>query len=111
MSSSNSTTFRKVKSIVFNKDDEEFYNTLEKIGYFDKTFNERIKKFIKDDIENNKGSTSVFTKEQEEAILSIIRNNFKNLSVDETSLDKEEPKPSKEALGALSVLNSLRSGI
>lgn len=112
MSSSKETAFRKVKSIVFNKDDEEFFNKLSKAGYFDKTFNERVKKLIKADFEKNAGSTSAFTKEQEEAILAIIKSNFKNISVDkdeDIKKEEEEVKPSKAAIAALGNLMDIRN--
>ena len=109
MSSSKETAFRKVKSIVFNKNDEEFFDKLSKAGYFDKTFNERVKNLIRDDFEKNTGSTPVFTKEQEEAILTIIKNNIKNISVnEEDATTKEAYEPSEAAKKALDNLFKMR---
>lgn len=110
MGSSKETAFRKVKSIVFNKDDEDFFNKLSEAGYFDKTFNERIKKLIRDDFEKNVGSTPAFTKEQEEAILTIVKNNFKNISIDNDDIgqDNKIDEPSEAAVNALSNLMDFR---
>ena len=38
----NNVTFKRVKSIVFGKKDEDLFNSLNKSGYFDKNWNNKI---------------------------------------------------------------------
>ena len=46
----NNVTFKRVKSIVFGKKDEDLFNSLNKSGYFDKNWNSKIKELIKSDL-------------------------------------------------------------
>lgn len=109
------TTFKQVKSIVFGKHDEAFFNELNDSGYFDKNWNNKVKDLIKSDFYDSKG-TSGFTKEQENAIINIIKAYIKDANIssvkettDEAAADKEALARSEEAIQALNNLQKFRS--
>jgi len=111
----NNVTFKRVKSIVFGKKDEELFNELNKSGYFDKNWNNKIKELIKSDFYGSKEKLVTFTKEQEIVIIDIIKKYIKNINsspndkfVNEVSSDEENIDKSKEALQALSNLQRFR---
>jgi len=111
----NNVTFKRVKSIVFGKQDEDLFNSLNKSGYFDKNWNNKIKELIKSDFYGRKEKLVTFTKEQEIGIVDIIKKYIKNTnsspndkSVNEVASDKENVDKSKEALQALSNLQRFR---
>ena len=115
----NIVTFKRVKSIVFGKQDEDFFNELNKSGYFDKNWNNKMKELIKSDFYERKESLVTFTKEQESSIVDIIKKYIKyiklstngkivNEVINEIVCDKENIDKSKEALQALSNLQRFR---
>lgn len=111
----NKVTFKRVKSIVFGKQDEELFDELNKSGYFDKNWNSKIKELIKSDFYNSKENLVTFTKEQEIGIVDIIKKYIKNINIisndkviNEVACDKENIDKSKEALQALSNLQRFR---
>jgi|GEM_PF-3039277 len=111
----NNVTFKRVKSIVFGKQDEDFFNSLNKSGYFDKNWNNKIKQLIKSDFYGSKEKLVTFTKEQEIVIVDIIKKYLKNIKsslndkfVNEVASDEENIDKSKEALQALSNLQRFR---
>ncbi len=111
----NNVTFKRVKSIVFGKQDEDLFNSLNKSGYFDKNWNNKIKELIKSDLYGSKENPVTFTKEQEIGIIDIIKKYIKNINsspndkfVNEVVPDKENIDKSKEALQALSNLQRFR---
>ena len=111
----NNVTFKRVKSIVFGKQDEDLFNSLNKSGYFDKNWNNKIKELIKSDFYGSKEKLVTFTKEQEVVIVDIIKKYIKNTNsspndkfVNEVASDKENIDKSKEALQALSNLQRFR---
>jgi len=111
----NNVTFKRVKSIVFGKKDEDLFNSLNKSGYFDKNWNSKIKELIKSDLYGSKEKLVTFTKEQEIVIVDIIKKYIKNIDslpndkfVNEVVSDKENIDKSKEALQALSNLQKFR---
>jgi hypothetical protein len=108
-------TFKRVKSLVFGKQDEDLFNELERSGYFDKNWNNKIKELIKSDFYASKESVVTFTKEQEIGIVDIIKKYIKNIDLSsnenvacEVVCDKENIDKSKEALQALSNLQRFR---
>ena len=111
----NKVTFKRVKSIVFGKQDEDLFNSLNKSGYFDKNWNNKVKQLIKSDFYGGKENLMTFTKEQEVSIVDIIKKYIKNTEVlpsgkaiTEVACDKENIDKSKEALKALSNLQRFR---
>jgi hypothetical protein len=112
----NNVTFKRVKSIVFGKQDEDLFNSLNKSGYFDKNWNNKIKELIKSDFYGSKEKLGTFTKEQEIGIVDIIKKYIKNINstppndklVNKVVSDKENIDKSKEALQALSNLKRFR---
>ena len=111
----NNVTFKRVKSIVFGKKDEDLFNSLNKSGYFDKNWNSKIKELIKSDLYDSKEKLVTFTKEQEIVIVDIIKRYIKNIDslpndkfVNEVVSDKENIDKSKEALQALNNLQKFR---
>jgi hypothetical protein len=109
------STFKRVKSIVFGKHDEEFFNELNNTGYFDRNWNNKIKELIKADFYGSKEKDMPFTEEQENAIVDIIKRYIKNIKVssneevfNEVIVDKEVIDKSKEAIQALSNLQKFR---
>ncbi len=111
----NNVTFKRVKSIVFGKQDEDLFNSLYKSGYFDKNWNNKIKELIKLDFYGSKEKLVTFTKEQEIGIVDIIKIYIKNIKsspndkfVNEAVSDKENIDKSKEALQALGNLQRFR---
>jgi len=119
----NDVTFKRVKSIVFGKQDEDLFNALSKSGYFDKNWNSKIKELIKSDLYGTKEDLSTFTREQENSIVDIIKRYIKDIkilptekvvneivsgAVNEVVCDKENIDKSKEALRALSNLQRFR---
>ncbi len=111
----NKVTFKRVKSIVFGKQDEDFFNELNKSGYFDKNWNNKIKELIKSDFYGSKENLVIFTKDQENVIVDIIKKYIKDIkllpndkAIDEVVCDKENIDKSKEALQALSNLQRFR---
>ena len=111
----NKVTFKRVKSIVFGKQDEDLFNSLNKSGYFDKNWNNKVKQLIKSDFYGGKESLMTFTKEQEASIVDIIKKYIKNTellpsgeAITEVACDKENIDKSKEALKALSNLQRFR---
>ena len=111
----NNVTFKRVKSIVFGKQDEDLFDELNKSGYFDKNWNNKIKELIKSDFYGSKENLVTFTKEQEISIVDIIKKYIKNINttsndkvVNEVVCDKENIDKSKEALQALSNLQRFR---
>jgi len=111
----NNVTFKRVKSIVFGKQDEHLFNELNKSGYFDKNWNNKVKELIKSDFYSNKENIVIFTKEQESVIVDIIKKYIKDINlssndevVNEIACDKENIDKSKEALQALSNLQRFR---
>ncbi|MGH4050762.1 MAG: hypothetical protein ACREVX_05320 [Clostridium sp.] len=111
----NKVTFKRVKSIVFGKQDEELFNELNKSGYFDKNWNNKIKELIKSDLYGSKKNLMTFTKEQELSIVDIIKKYVKNIELlpndkasTEVACDKENIDKSKEALQALRNLQRFR---
>jgi len=111
----NNVTFKRVKSIVFGKKDEEFFNELNKSGYFDKNWNNKLKELIKSDFYGSKEKLVTFTKEQEIVIVDIIKKYIKNINsspndkfVNEVASAEENIDKSKEALQALSNLQRFR---
>ncbi|MBU3111604.1 hypothetical protein [Clostridium lacusfryxellense] len=111
----NKVTFKRVKSIVFGKQDEDFFNELNKSGYFDKNWSNKIKQLIKSDFYGRKEDLVIFTKDQENVIVDIIKKYIKDIklplndnAIDEVVCDKENIDKSKEALQALSNLQRFR---
>ncbi|MCB2295782.1 hypothetical protein LGK95_20105 [Clostridium algoriphilum] len=111
----NNVTFKRVKSIVFGKQDEDLFNSLNKSGYFDKNWNNKIKELIKSDFYGSKEKLVTFTKEQEIGIVDIIKKYIKNINlspndkfVKDVFSDKENIDKSKQALQALSKLQRFR---
>jgi len=111
----NNVTFKRVKSIVFGKQDEDLFNSLNKSGYFDKNWNNKVKQLIKSDLYGGKESEIMFTKEQEIGIVDIIKKYIKNTELlprdkatSEVACDKENIDKSKEALKALTNLQRFR---
>jgi len=111
----NNVTFKRVKSIVFGKQDEDLFNELKMTGYFDKNWNNKVKELIKSDFYGCKENIVTFTKEQESVIVDIIKKHIKNINVssndevvNEVVCDKENIDKSKEALQALSNLQRFR---
>ncbi|MBU3181731.1 hypothetical protein [Clostridium psychrophilum] len=112
----NNITFKRVKSIVFGKQDEDLFNELNKSGYLDKNWNSKIKKLIKSDFYGSKKKLVTFTKEQEICIVNIIKKYIKDIKLspngkcdNEIASDKEENMDkSKEALQALNNLKNFR---
>ena len=111
----NNVTFKHVKSIVFGKKDEDLFNELNRSGYFDKNWNSKIKELIKSDFYGRKETLVTFTKEQESAIVDIIKKHIKNINLspndkvfNDVIPDKENIDKSKEALEALSNLQRFR---
>jgi len=111
----NKVTFKRVKSIVFGKQDEELFNELNKSGYFDKNWNNKVKQLIKSDFYGGNENLMTFTKEQEISIVDIIKKYIKNTELlpsdkasNEVACDKENIDKSKEALKALSNLQRFR---
>jgi hypothetical protein len=111
----NNVTFKRVKSIVFGKQDEDFFYELNKSGYFDKNWNNKIKELIKSDFYGSKENLMTFTKEQENSIVDIIKKYIKDINsssnhkvFNEVVCDKENIDKSKEALQALSNLQRFR---
>jgi hypothetical protein len=115
-----SVTFKRVKSIVFGKNDEDFFIELTDSGYFDKNWNCKIKDLIKADFYGRKEKIEPFTKEQESAIVDIIKRHIGDINLlskeevakeevlDEVVADKEVIDKSKEAILALSNLQRFR---
>jgi hypothetical protein len=115
-----SVTFKRVKSIVFGKNDEDFFIELTDSGYFDKNWNCKIKDLIKADFYGHKGKIEPFTKEQENAIEEIIKRHIRDIKLlsneggakeevfNEVVADKEVIDKSKEAIQALSNLQRFR---
>jgi len=107
----NNVTFKRVKSIVFGKQDEDLFDELNKSGYFDKNWNSKIKQLIKLDFYGSKEKSVIFTEDQESVIVDIIKKYIKNVNSsnnDEVVVDKESIDNSKEALQALSTLQRFR---
>ena len=111
----NNVTFKRVKSIVFGKQDEDLFNELNKSGYLDKNWNSKIKELIKSDFYGSKEKLVTFTKEQEIVIEDIIKKYIKNSKlspndkiVNEVVCDRDNKDKSKEALQALSNLQRFR---
>ncbi|MBU3179910.1 hypothetical protein [Clostridium psychrophilum] len=111
----NNVTFKRVKSIVFGKQDENLFNELNKSGYLDKNWNSKIKELIKSDFYGRKERLGTFTKEQEIGIEDIVKKYIKNSKispndkiVNEGVCDKDNKDKSKEALKALSNLKRFR---
>lgn len=111
----NNITFKRVKSIVFGKQDEDLFNELNKSGYLDKNWNSKIKELIKSDFYGSKEKLMTFTKEQESSIVDIIKKYIENNDLspndkcdNEITSDKENRDKSKEALQALSNLKRFR---
>ena len=112
---SNNVTFKRVKSIVFGKQDEDLFNELKKSGYLDKNWNNKVKDLIKSDFYGSKENIVIFTKAQESVIIDMIKKYIKNIKVssndevaNEVVCDKENIDKSKEALKALSNLQRFR---
>ena len=108
-------TFKQVKSIVFGKHDEEFFNQLSKEGYFDRNWNNKIKELIKGDFYGRKENNKLFTQEQELAIIDIIKRNFSDLKFvnaeepyKEVAAEREIIDKSNEAIQALNNLQKFR---
>jgi hypothetical protein len=112
----NIVTFKRVKSIVFGKQDEDLFNELNKSGYLDKNWNSKIKELIKSDFYGSKEKLVTFTNEQEICIVNIIKEYIKGIKLspndkcdNEIASDKEENMDkSKEALQALNNLKNFR---
>ena len=111
----NKVTFKRVKSIVFGKQDEDLFNELNKSKYFDKNWNNKIKELIKSDFYASKENLVIFTKDQENVIVDIIKKYIKDIKlspndkvIDEVVCDKENIDKSKEALQALNNLQRFR---
>lgn len=111
----NNVTFKRVKSIVFGKQDEDLFNELKKSGYLDKNWNNKVKDLIKSDFYGSKENIVTFTKAQESVIVDIIKKYIKNIKVssndgvvNEVVCDKENIDKSKEAVQALSNLQRFR---
>ena len=111
----NNITFKRVKSIVFGKQDEDLFNELNKSGYLGKNWNSKIKELIKSDFYGSKDKLVTFTKEQEISIIDIIKKYIKNNELstkdncdNEIISDKQNRDKSKEALQALSNLKRFR---
>jgi hypothetical protein len=72
-------SFKCIKPIIFGKDDEQFFKELNDTGYFDKDWNEKIKKLMKADfyaprVEDEQG----FNEKQKGDILYIVKNYIDN---------------------------------
>ena len=107
----NVVTFKRVKSIVFGKNDEDFFDELNNSGYFNKNWNNKVKELIKSDFYGSKEKPVIFTQDQESVIVDIIKKYIKNVNSsynDEVVVDKENIDKSKEALQALSTLQRFR---
>lgn len=111
----NNVTFKRVKSIVFGKQDEDLFNELNKSGYLDKNWNSKIKELIKSDFYGSKEKLVTFTKEQEIGIVDIIKKYIENNKLspkdkcdNEIISDEDNRDKSKEALQALSNLKRFR---
>jgi hypothetical protein len=109
------STFKRVKSIVFGKHDEDFFNELYIAGYFDKNWNNKIKDLIKADFYGSREKTMTFTQEQENAIVDIIKRHITDIrpssdkqAIDDVVSDKEVIDKSKEAIQALNNLQKFR---
>jgi len=109
-------TFKRVKSIVFGKHDENFFNELNNSGYFDKNWNNKIKELIKSDFYCSKENPVIFTEEQESAIIDIIKKYTKSINsspsdqiLNEIVVTKENIATSKEAIQALNNLQKFRN--
>ncbi len=109
-------TFKRVKSIVFGKHDEDFFNELNNSGYFDKNWNNKIKELIKLDFYSTKEKPLIFTEEQESAIIDIIKKYTKSINsspndqiLNEVVVAKENITTSKEAIQALNNLQKFRN--
>lgn len=110
------STFKRVKSIVFGKYDEDFFNELNDSGYFDKNWNTKVKELMKSDFYSSKENLGIFSIEQENAILEIIKKYLKNINLssikeidNEVIADKEDISKSEEAIEALNNLQRFRS--
>ena len=108
-------TFKQVKSIVFGKHDEEFFNELSKEGYFDRNWNNKIKELIKADFYGRKENDTLFNHEQELAIIDIIKKHFSDFkfvhaeeSYKEVAAEREIIDKSNEAIQALNNLQKFR---
>ena len=111
----NNITFKRVKSVVFGKQDEDFFSELKKSGYFDKNWNNKVKELIKSDFYGSKENIVTFTKAQESVIVDIIKKYIKNIKVssnnevvNEVVCDKENIDKSKEVIRALNNLQRFR---
>lgn len=83
------------KTITFGAKDEVVAAKLYELGYFDKTFNfsSYIKKLIEKDIFENDG---VFTRQQEDKIMEIVRNILQNQNISIAINKNEVEKKDKD---------------